>query len=156
MTTLTIGDLAVLTGSNVPTIRYYEEIGLLPPADRRPSGHRVYDQSDLKRLTFIRRCRDFGFSIDQVRRLIDLAASPESDCTEARNVAQEHLASVRKKLIDLRALEQSLTRFVESCSAACAGGPMSRCVLVEDLLEPVSCCQPADHALAPRPSKRKL
>src|SRR5262245_44489872 len=84
MTTLTIGDLAVRTGSNVPTIRYYEEIGVLPPADRLPSGHRVYDQSDLKRLTFIRHCRDFGFSIDQVRRLIDLAATPERDCNEAR------------------------------------------------------------------------
>jgi len=141
MTTLTIGDLAVRTGSNVPTIRYYEEIGLLPPADRRPSGHRVYDQSDLKRLTFIRRCRDFGFSIDQVRKLIELAATPERDCNEARLVAQEHLASVRKKLIDLRSLEQTLDRFVENCSAACAGGPMSQCVLLEDLFEPGSCCR---------------
>ena len=141
MTTLTIGDLAVRTGSNVPSIRYYEEIGLLPPPDRLPSGHRVYGVSDLKRLTFIRHCRDFGFSIDQVRKLIDLAASPDRDCNEARHVAHEHLVSVRKKLADLRSLERSLTRFVESCSAACAGGPMSQCVLLEDLLEPGSCCR---------------
>ncbi|WP_251031424.1 MerR family transcriptional regulator [Paraburkholderia strydomiana] len=69
---LTIGALASETNTNVPTIRYYEEIGLLPHAQRAANGHRYYQDSDLKRLTFIKRCRDFGFPIEQVRELVRL------------------------------------------------------------------------------------
>jgi DNA-binding transcriptional MerR regulator len=67
MRTLKIGALAKRTGTNGPTIRYYEEIGLLPAAERQPGGQRTYGEDDVKRLTFIRRCREFGFSVDQVR-----------------------------------------------------------------------------------------
>jgi DNA-binding transcriptional MerR regulator len=142
MSTLTIGALAEQIGSNVPTIRYYEEIGLLPQANRGPGGHRVYDAADLRRLTFIRRCRDFGFSIEQVRKLIELAASPDRNCADARDVALAHLTSIREKLTELRALERSLAKFAEGCTVACAGGPMSKCVLLIDLLdEPSSCCR---------------
>src|ERR1700690_1483071 len=92
---MTIGSLAAETGCTVPTIRYYEEIGLLPEAFRRASGHRVYDGADLRRLTFIRRCRDFGFPIEQVRALVALVGSPDSNCTAARDLAQLHLDEVR-------------------------------------------------------------
>ncbi|MGF9758313.1 helix-turn-helix domain-containing protein [Microvirga sp. 0TCS3.31] len=128
--------MADKTGCNVPTIRYYEEIGLLPPARRRPGGHRFYSEADLQRLTFIRRCRDFGFSVEQVRNLVSLSQDPDRDCNETRDLAQAHLDEVRRKLIELRALESSLEAFVGNCTAACAGGPASQCTITEDLSEP--------------------
>ncbi len=139
---LTIGVLAADTRCSVPTIRYYEEIGLLPKARRLPGGHRIYAQADQWRLMFIRRCRDFGFSIEQIRELVTLAGSPARDCTAARDLAQDHLAEVRRKLKELRALERSLKQFVEDCNARCLGGPAGACVILEDLATPKqpSCC----------------
>lgn len=139
---LTIGLLADRSGCNVPTIRYYEEIGLLPKAQRRPNGHRVYSNVDRDRLTFIRRCRDFGFSIEQIRHLIDLATDGGRDCVEARDLAQSHLDEVRRKLAELRALERGLMALVQSCSSHCAGGPATRCTIYTDLQEQVPKPQP--------------
>lgn len=133
MQTLRIGTLAERTGTNAPTIRYYEEIGLLRSADRQAGGQRVYGDADVKRLTFIRRCRDFGFSIDQVRSLVALVQDPQSSCMHARDVAREHLTAVRAKLAELKALERSIAGFVASCEASCAGGPGPDCVILEDL-----------------------
>jgi len=133
---MTIGVLAARTECSVPTIRYYEGIGLLPEAARRDGGHRVYAEADLRRLTFIRRCRDFGFPIEQIRELVTLAGSPDRDCVAARDLAGAQLAEVRKKLRELRALEQSLKSFVDECNARCAGGPASACVILEDLAAP--------------------
>ena len=130
---LTIGDLAREAGCAVPTIRYYEEIGLLPEPNRRAGGHRVYGEADFRRLTFIRRCRDFGFPIDKVRELVALAGSPGEDCTVARDLAQQHLAEVRRKLKELRALENSLKQYVDACNNRCLGGPSEACVIIEDL-----------------------
>jgi DNA-binding transcriptional MerR regulator len=123
MEDLKIGALAAQTGTNAPTIRYYEDIGLLRRADRRPGGQRVYRDADIKRLTFIRRCREFGFSIEQVRTLIALIQNPRSSCMHARDLAQEHLATVRSKLSELKALERGIAGFIERCDASCAGGP---------------------------------
>ena len=130
---LTIGALADRSGCSVPTIRYYEEIGLIPPARRRDSGHRVYDASAVDLLTFVRHCRDFGFPIEQVRELVSLAASEQRDCFETLDIAQAHLKTVRAKLAELRALERSLARFAKSCSEICAGGPAARCTILRDL-----------------------
>ena len=129
----TIGALAERTGCNVPTIRYYEEIGLIPPAKRRPSGHRYYDAAAEELLTLIRHCREFGFPIEQVRELVSLAHSDERDCFETKDIAQAHLTTVRAKLKELRALERSLSRFVDSCSQMCAGGPAAQCTILKDL-----------------------
>lgn len=126
---LTIGDLAKASGVTTPTIRYYEDIGLLPPAGRTQAGQRSYDQTDVDRLTFIRRCRDFGFPIEQVRLLAGLAISREADCSNARDIARDHLRRVRVRLMDLAALERSLAGFVQSCDAACAGGPGADCAI---------------------------
>lgn len=133
MTALKIGALAGLTGTTAPTIRYYEEIGLLRSADRQSGGQRVYGDDDLKRLTFIRRCREFGFSIDQVRSLVALVQDPQSSCMHARDLAQEHLEAVRAKLSELKGLERSIAAFVASCDASCAGGPGPDCVILNDL-----------------------
>jgi DNA-binding transcriptional MerR regulator len=133
MPDLKIGELAERTGTNTPTIRYYEEIGLLPRADRQEGNQRRYGDGAVKRLTFIRRCREFGFSIERVRALTSLVQDRSRSCFEARDLAQEHLKEVRAKLKELRELEKSIAGFVESCNVACAGGPGSDCVILEDL-----------------------
>ena len=133
MSNLKIGALARQTGTNAPTIRYYEEIGLLRSAGRQAGNQRVYSDADVKSLTFIRRCREFGFSIDQVRSLVALMQDPASSCVDARDLAQEHLVAVRKKLAELKALERSIAGFVSGCEASCAGGAGPDCVIFDDL-----------------------
>ena len=135
---LSIGALAERTGCNIPTIRYYEEVGLLPRADRRAGGHRTYSDADLARLTFVRRCRDFGFPVEQVRALVRLAENPGRDCAEARDMTQVHLDAVRVKLKELKALERSLAHFVERCTDACLGGPAPDCLIFEEIATPAS------------------
>ena len=131
---MTIGLLASRTGCSIPTIRYYEDIGLLPVPARRNSGHRVYAEGDLRRLMFIRRCREFGFAIGEIRELAALAGNPEHDCTAARDLAQRQLDDVRTKLHELRALERGLKKIVTDCTAQCAGGPAAKCVILADLV----------------------
>lgn len=131
-----IGAASKQTGCSVPTIRYYEEVGLLPAAPRTEGNQRHYDDSAIRRLTFIRRCRDFGFTIEQVRDLVSLVDQPERDCVEVRDIAQVHLEEVQTKLAELQALEASLSAFVRSCNSACAGGPTVDCTILEDLAMP--------------------
>lgn len=130
---LSIGALAERTGFNVSALRYYEEVGLIPPATRRPSGHRVYDEKVQEVLTLIRHCRDFGFSIEETRALVSLSTSEDSDCVEARDIAQLHLDTVRSKLKELQNLERSLAKFVRACSDQCVGGPAPKCTILKDL-----------------------
>ena len=127
-----IGALAARTGCSVPTLRYYEEIGLLRPAGRSPSGHRVYDDGTARLVGFIRRCRDLDFSLEQVRTLLSLADGA-ADCTGARDVAAQHLREVRAKLLELMTVERGLARFVEVCNSTCLGGPSSNCNILRDL-----------------------
>jgi DNA-binding transcriptional MerR regulator len=130
---LKIGTLASRTGTNPPTIRYYEDIGLLRPAAREAGGQRVYREDDVRLLTFIRRCREFGFSIEQVKSLAALARDRDRSCMEARDLAQIHLDTVRAKLKELKALERSIAEFVSCCDGVCAGGPGPDCVILEGL-----------------------
>lgn len=123
--TLTIGKLAKAAGVTTPTIRYYEQIGLLPAADRSETGQRVYGAVDLDRLTFIRRC--FGFGIEQVRLRAGLSISPDKDCREVGDIARGHLKEVQEKMAELKALERSLQRFVAQCDSVCCGGPGREC-----------------------------
>jgi DNA-binding transcriptional MerR regulator len=133
MATMSIGELVQRSGVNAPTIRYYEEIGLLRPPARKPSGHRAYSAEDEHRLTFIRRCRAFGFSIEEVKTLSALTRSADRSCFEARDLAQDHLTALRATLAELRALEKSLQKFVRDCDAQCIGGPGAACVILDDL-----------------------
>ena len=128
-----IGELADRTSTTTPTIRYYEEIGLLPAPERQEGNQRRYGDEDVRRLTFIRRCREFGFSIDQVRTLASVTRDPSRSCTEARDVAHAHLLDVRSKLSELRALERSIAQFVSDCDAECAGGPGPECSIFDEL-----------------------
>lgn len=129
---MSIGALAKLTGFNVSAIRYYEEVGLIPQADRRPSGHRAYSADVQELLTLIRRCREFGFSIDETRNMVTLSSS-DRDCAEARDIAQLHLDAIRGKLGELQKLERSLADYVRTCTDQCAGGPAPECTILKDL-----------------------
>lgn len=158
---LSIGLVARRTGTTVPTVRYYEDIGLLPPANRTDAGQRSFDEATVRRLAFIRRCRDFGFSIEQVRELIGLVDEPDRPCAEVRDIAATHLAQVRRRLGELQALEAGLSAFVCSCESACAGGPAVDCTILEDLAVPAdarrasaaSCCGASPSAsLTPPPA----
>jgi DNA-binding transcriptional MerR regulator len=133
-----IGAASKQTGCSVPTIRYYEEVGLLPAAPRTDGNQRHYDETAIRRLAFIRRCRDFGFTIQQVRGLVGLVDQPNRDCVEVRDIAQVHLQEVQKKVAELQALETSLSAFVRSCNTACAGGPAVDCTILEDLAMPAA------------------
>lgn len=133
MRQLRIGDLAEQTDTSAPTIRYYEQIGLLRTASRQSGNQRVYGRADVERLTFIRRCREFDFSIEQVRTLVRLLDNRSSSCLDARELAATHLDAVRTKMRELRALERSLVGLVADCDAKCAGGPGPDCVILGDL-----------------------
>jgi DNA-binding transcriptional MerR regulator len=133
MRDLKIGELADRTGTSAPTIRYYEQIGLLRRAPRQTGGQRVYTRDDVERLTFIRRCREFDFSIEQVRALVGIMQDPNSSCMDARDIAAGHLTAVRVKMRELKALERRLVAFVESCDTSCVGGPGPDCVILDDL-----------------------
>jgi len=128
-----IGILAKRTGTNVPTVRYYESIGLLAKAPRQEGGHRLYTDGDVERLTFIRRCRVFGFSVDQVRSLVALGRDRSRSCLELRDVAAAHLNDVHARIRELEELARSLEAFVETCNTTCAGGAGPDCTILEDL-----------------------
>lgn len=126
---LRIGDLARRTGTTVPTIRYYEQIGLLRPAVRS-GGQRTYDNEDVRRLSFIRRCRDFDFPIEDIRALLTLLHNGKS-CTEARKLAEGRLAELRRRRAELQALEASIASLVTCCAETCDGGAAPDCVILQ-------------------------
>jgi DNA-binding transcriptional MerR regulator len=124
-----IGILAERTGTSVPTIRYYEEIGLLRQVARR-GGQRIYDHEDAHGLAFIRRCRDFDFSIPEIRILLSLMQNG-TPCGEARKLAEGHLGDLRKKLGELQALERTIASLVAECASTCDGGVTADCVILQ-------------------------
>ena len=131
-TGLSIGEIARQARCSVPSVRYYEQIGLLPSAMRRAGGHRIYESSDLRRLNFIRQCRTFGFSVTEIRELLAVSARG-APCAEAREIAAARLHAVRVKLLELQALEQSLAKFVRNCDARCEGNLVEDCTLFDDI-----------------------
>jgi DNA-binding transcriptional MerR regulator len=118
--TLSIGRLSEQTGVNIETIRYYEKIGLLTEPTRTAAGYRQYDRDHLRRLRFIRRGRDLGFSIEAIRALLRLAEHPEQPCADADRLASEHLAVVEAKIGDLTRLSEQLQRLVNCCGHSVA------------------------------------
>lgn len=143
MSDLTIGRLAKATDVKVPTIRFYEEIGLLPAAERTRSDRRVYGPDAIRRLAFIKHSRQLGFGIDAIRALLDLADEPERDCEAANALAREQLVAVEAKIIQLEALRSELRRMVEaSCHGAAAD-----CRVIEALADYALCQH--DHDVAP-------
>jgi DNA-binding transcriptional MerR regulator len=114
--TFRIGDLAKRTGVKVVTIRYYEQSGLLPACERTTGNYRVYAQEHSDRLHFVRRCRDLGFSLEQIKDMLLLSAAELPTCANVCDVAAGHLKEVEAKLADLRRLASELRRLRASCN----------------------------------------
>ena len=116
-----IGELSRATGTNIETIRYYERIGLLPAPDRTAANYRSYGDAHRARLSFVRHSRDLGFTIEEIRSLLDLSDDPARDCGEADRIATAHLEQVEAKIDQLSALRDELTRIVGRCRGGLAG-----------------------------------
>ena len=131
-TELTIGGLSKETGVKVVTIRFYEKIGVLTTPNRTAANYRIYSQGHVRRLHFVRRCRDLGFSLDQVLDFLRLSSDNSSSCAKICRIAERHLQDVERKLADLRRLASELRRVTSSCSGT---RPMSECRIIEALSE---------------------
>ncbi|RZA27971.1 MAG: MerR family transcriptional regulator [Proteobacteria bacterium] len=125
---LTIGRLSDGTGVNIETIRYYERIGMLPVPPRSQGGHRLYNPELRKRLTFIRRGRELGFTLDEIRNLLGLVDGGYT-CGEVRDAALAHLKDIRSKIADLRRMERTLAE----TAARCKGGTRPECPIIDVL-----------------------
>lgn len=127
--TFTIGELGRATRTSAETIRYYEKIGLLGQPVRSAGNYRRYRAADLARLTFVRRARDIGFTVDQVRALLHLADEREHDCCDVDRLARAHLLTIERKIAGLSALKEQLTGLLASCQ----GGTVADCRIMEAL-----------------------
>ncbi|MBN9348496.1 MAG: helix-turn-helix domain-containing protein [Devosia sp.] len=126
-----IGRAAEQSGVKVPTIRYYEEIGLLPAPPRTGSNRRLYGDDELKRLAFIRHARELGFDVDAIRTLLSLQDNPQQSCAAADAIARDRLLEVRARISRLRALERELERMADNC----AHGHVGECRVIEILAD---------------------
>lgn len=126
-----IGAAARRSGVNIETIRFYERSGLLAAPPRTAGGHRVYDAEGVKRLNFVRRSRELGFTLDQVRDLLTLADEEEPSCAEAAALATAQLGAVRGRLADLARMEAVLAAMIERC----ASGTLPDCPILEALFD---------------------
>ena len=124
---LMIGDLAAATGTKVNTIRFYEEIALMPRAARTASGRRTYADADLRRLRFIRHARELGFNTDEIRSLLALSDRSDVECDEVNRITKMHLKDVEAKIARLVILRDELARIAEIC----AGGTVTDCRVLE-------------------------
>lgn len=126
---MTIGQLAKATATQVETVRYYEKIGLLPKVARTAGNYRSYGSAEVSRLSFIRRARDLGFGLDQVRTLLSLADDRDRPCGEVDALARQHLEAVDRKIVDLTALRGELSSLI----AQCGRGTVAECRILEAL-----------------------
>ena len=140
-TRMTIGRLARESGCKVPTIRYYEQIGLMPEPGRTEGNQRLYERRHVDRLSFIRHGRDLGFTLDDIRDLLRLHEHPEAPCDRADEIANRHLETVRDRIRRLRLLEAELERM----AAPCDGDTVAKCRVIEILSDHDKCLHD-DHA----------
>ena len=126
-----IGELAHETGCQIETIRYYERAGVLPPPAREANGYRSYGAPHRRRLRFVRRCRELGFSLNDIRELLRMVDRREYSCAAVEAVGRGHLENVRKRMVDLRRLEAVLSDLVSRCD----GGNTPDCSMLESLFD---------------------
>jgi Cu(I)-responsive transcriptional regulator len=131
---LPIGELARRTAVKVPTIRFYEQIGLLSAPPRTEGGQRRYDQGEVDRLNFIRHSRELGFEVDDIRELLAMTAEPQASCHQVDSIARNHLDEIDRRIARLQALRTELGRMIEECHH----GRVCDCRIIEAL---------ADHSL---------
>jgi DNA-binding transcriptional MerR regulator len=139
-TGISIGAAASRTGIKVPTIRYYEEIGLLPAPPRTGSNRRLYGEDEVRRLNFIRHSRELGFEVADIRELLAMAAEPQASCHQADSIARSHLSEIERRIASLQALKGELTRMIEECGH----GRICDCRIIEALADHSHCS--AEHA----------
>lgn len=128
---LTRGAFAARTGCSIETIRYYEQIGILPPPLRTGGGHRLYGEGFIKRLTFILRSRDLGFTLEEIRELLRMVDGRNYTCAQVDVLAQKHLLGIRRKISALKRLKSTL----ETMTAQCSRGQIPECPIIDALFE---------------------
>lgn len=131
VTVLRRSDLARLTGCNLETIRYYENIGVMPEPPRTATNYRAYDDTHVARLRFVMRSRDLGFTLEEIRDLLGLVDGNAGTCADVRSLALRHLESVRAKILDLQRIETVLSETVSQCS----GDEVPECAVIDALQE---------------------
>ena len=139
---ISIGAVAERTGIKVPTIRYYEQIGLLPAPPRTESNRRLFGQDDIERLNFIRHSRELGFEVDDIRELLDMTTTPQESCHGADSIARSHLARIDRRIASLLALKGELSRMIEECGH----GRVSDCRIIEALSDHSLCVSEHERA----------
>ena len=132
---LTIGAMSRKTGTKVQTIRYYEQIGLLPEPERSAGGQRRYRPDDLDRLSFVRHARQLGFSLEAIRELLDLADHPQQSCSDADSIARRQLVQVEQRILRLQALKTELERMISECT----GDKVADCRVLKILRDHSEC-----------------
>lgn len=130
VTTLRRVDLARATGCNLETIRYYETVGIMPDPPRTSKGYRSYDDTHVRRLKFVMRSRDLGFSLEEIRGLLGLVDDRTQTCAQVQSVAEAHLEEVQAKIADLERIERVLSETV----ARCTGDAVPECAVIDALL----------------------
>lgn len=130
-----IGELSRQTAVKVPTIRYYEQIGLLPQVARTQGNRRLYGKGEVDRLNFIRHARELGFDIDDIRELLAMAAQPQSSCHQVDSIANNHLIEIDRRIASLTALKAELSRMVNECGH----GRVCDCRIIEALADHSHC-----------------
>ncbi len=124
-----IGEMSRRTGVNIETIRYYERIGIMPRPNRSQGGNRQYNPEQLRRLAFIKRCREIGFSLAEIKALLSMVDQQDVTCAEVHNITTAHITAIRHKIKDLRKLEKILSQMANECSR----GDIPDCPIIEEL-----------------------
>lgn len=132
---LPIGELSRMTGVKVPTIRFYEQIGLLDSPPRTEGNQRRYGRNEVDRLNFIRHARELGFEVEDIRELLDMSGKPQASCHQADSIARNHLDEIDRRIASLTALRGELSRMVEECHH----GRICDCRIIEVLADHSQC-----------------
>ena len=154
MSPIAIGDLSRLAGVKVTTVRYYENVGLLPEAPRTEGNRRLYDDKAVNRLKFIRHARELGFEIDAIRELLNLAEQPQRSCAKVDALAREHLQAITSRIERLNELKTELEQMIKSC----AKGRIAKCRVIDVLSHHEHCLHErhAPHSLLQSDPRRRL
>lgn len=146
---LSIGEMSKQSGVNIETIRYYEKIGVMPAPRRSANGYRLYGADHLKRLSFVRRSRELGFSLDEIRSLLRLVDGDAYTCAQVRELTPDHLMEIRRKIADLKRLK----RVMEQMAAQCSGDRAPECPIIDALF---AGRQPADERRGRQPPPKTV
>ena len=138
--TMKIGAVATLACVNIQTVRYYERRGLLPKPTRTESNYRLYSQEGVRRVRFIKRAQELGFTLEEIKELLSLRAAPRTRCADVRNRATAKLQDIDDKVRTLRAMRKALTKLINECSGQ---GPVTECPILEalDSKDKKRCCE---------------